>query len=361
MALLYCDGFDDYSNTTGVGNKLYELAPSLWTTGPLPAQNNHCVADTMPVLGTRGLALRWATQNSATNNAGAAVALPRVPANGDTLGFGFHFYMEELPSNTKSPFGLSLGGTGVQVNFALTNTGILEFKTSGPTGTALVAADSPLLAQVLYHIEAKITFGAADTGSFEVRVNGSTFMSGSGLTIDPTNRTHLGFGITASSAVGTQSSRIFFDNLFIWDDIDGDVTDFIGDRVVFTLLPDSDGSSQDWAPSTGSDGYDVINNVPPTGYISSTTPGDYSNFGMSDLSQPSHSIVGVQVNVKAVKTDAGDSEIVFGPEGALDGVAEPVLDQATYFTKVWERDPDTDASWSASGVQDLIVGIEKTA
>lgn len=362
MSLLYIDGFDHYSDLSGAGNKLDELAPNRWVAGSLTRQDDHQVAAPMPRLGGLGLQLRWQSQNSGTNSPGLAFTLPRIPDVGESWGFGFHFYTDDLPAsaNAKGLFGFCSGPTDVGTVFTLTSSGQLSYKTTGPSGTIIYTSSGTISPGVLYHFEFKCTFGLGSAGGFEVRVNGVPFFEQAGISFDPANRSHVCFGSTA--AASSDANLFHIDNFYIWDDQGGDVVDWLGDRTVFTLLPDSDGAPQDWSLSSGSEAFSLINSVPPSGgFIETGDIDDRAVFGIEDLFQPSHSIVGVQIDVRALKTDAGASEIAFGPTGFLGSPAALTQDQNLYYGEIWERDPGTNAGWTALGINALEVEIEKVA
>src|SRR5690606_5254270 len=132
------------------------------------------------------------------------------------------------------------------------NNGVLSLQEGTGSGSTIASA-SGFGTSVLYHLEIKVVQHAS-TGSIEVRINGATVINETGLnTTDTIGQIGLLAGTGSSSA-----QNIYIDNLYVWDDTGAVNNDWLGERLVYTLMPDGDGPTQDWTLSTGSDTYDLL-------------------------------------------------------------------------------------------------------
>jgi hypothetical protein len=214
-------------------------------------------------------------------------------------------------------------------------------------GATLIATttEAQIAADTWCHIELKVT--VAEAGSYEVRVNGNTVLSGSADTRagsnNYANRVRL-FGRDEATTAGNQ-----FDDWFVADD------DFRGDRKILTVFPAADVQS-DFGPSAGSDNYANVDDNPPDAdstYNESSTPGAADLFTNVALAT-ANGIDCVQVNIVAKKTDTTDFDMnLVAKSGATtsDGTAAVVnsTDYANY-ARILETDPDTGVAWTLEGL-----------
>lgn len=207
------------------------------------------------------------------------------------------------------------------------------------TAVAHLAADS------WRHIELKVT--VAEAGSYEVRVNGETVLSGSADTragsADYANRVRL-FGRDEAATAGNQ-----YDDWWVG-------TDFLGDKKVVTTFPVADGDSSDFTPSTPGDNFAMVDENPSDGdstYVESSTPGATDLYTHGSVGA-GVSIAAVQVNVVAKKTDVTNFDMHLAVKSGVttdDGAAVTVAatDYAGY-SRILETDPDTGVAWTPSGL-----------
>lgn len=368
MALLYFDGFDHYGNN---GDLLADLSPNTWVMGTTTGSHaNSGKLATMPSLGGQGLRFYGASSSSRET---PIKILEKTISSGDTLGIGFHFYLTSI--STVGNYGPTLVGFSTGQNDSPVtrldfNGSDIRFYTGDSHTSGLVASSPAIIAtDTLYHAEIKIHFHATE-GTVEFRLNGETVF----------NETNL----NTSQAIGKSRLRLlssdydtfigffgvigFIKNLVIWDDTGSANNDFLGERSVVTLFPNSDTADADWTLSTGSDGYDLINDVPPdaeNNYISSSTITDRSSFGLEELPDPNIKITAVQATVKGQKTDAGAGNIQFGiTTNSVDSLSDStnmVFNQDQYYTHIVETNPDTSADWEVSDIDDLQITVVRSA
>lgn len=360
MALLWIDGFDHYAanggtlqSLAGIGGN-YNVDVNVWT------------AATMPVLG--GLGLRENQSN--TDPSGFNHPLPSTYGTGNTIGMGAHIYVNSYVnsdvSRGQSIFHLlSAAGVGI-IYLNMLSSGQLQVRAGSVIGSSLADSGTNLLSQdVAYHIEMKVGLHAS-TGTIEVRVNGVVWINATGLnTLQSQTVGQVGLG--AGNYASGQSVDMYWDNFYIWDGTGSVNNDFVGECVVETLFPNADTADADWTKSSGSDGYNLINDVPAniSNYIEAANVGDESIFECTNLSTTAYSIKGVMAAVNAQKTTAGASTIEIGVEtnNVQSMSAGQALTQGslTYRNHVVQLNPDTGVAWTPSEVNAIQVVVDRAA
>ena len=340
MALLFIDGFDHYGAAASL--TFDTLSLGAYTLNG----SDHSSIQAMPVLG--GLCLAKTSGNSGGDGSWGVQKVIASYASG-TLGVGMHWYNNSADTRRPSVCGF-LSNTGA-ILYELTTSGqggVLQLRNAA--GTVLASGTTPMNVNTLYHIEAKLVI--ADSGSFDVKLNGVAELTYSG----DTNATAVN-RIGIAGRTGNAFSRsTYIDNLFIWDGTGSVNNDWLGEQVVYTLLPTSDTADADWTKSTGSDGYALIDNIPPvnTIYIEAAAAADESHFGMANLASTALSIKGVQTTVCARKTTAGAITIQHGvlSGGDTSLSAATVLNNGSdlFVSAMHQTDPDTTNLWAPAAV-----------
>jgi hypothetical protein len=200
-----------------------------------------------------------------------------------TVGIALRTWFSPLPeeSNKDRIMQWVDGSNNVLAYLYVTTTGALAMTiTGGSTYTSTVPA---ITAAGWYHIEAKYTHGSGALCSFEVRVEG---IAVAGLT--QTDVTATDSDISQCSSWRDQisnTSNVYTKDLVIWTGSGSNNTDFLGSVLVTNLAITAD-VSLNWTPSTGSTGWEILDNIPPvdTDYISAddTPPAAYVGT-LSDL------------------------------------------------------------------------------
>lgn len=373
MALLYMDGFDHYYTTVGntSATNMEGVAPNLWTN-PDTNTSSSLKPQIKTMLGvSTGYGLYTQLSGGSTNYGGIRLLLPYTITSGTTLGIGMHLYMVNLPASISHPLGnfltYSPASGSMDRCWKIGSDGKLNWSNGIGWGSVQATSTEIFSASTLYHVELKVYFHAS-AGTIEARVNGQVWLSATGLnTLGSTTKSHIGFW-TGNGSGYFDGNWSYIDNLYIWDGTGGVNNDFLGERIIETLFPNADTAQADWSLSTGSNGYNLLNDVPDnpsTNYIEATTVDDQSTFDMGSLVSPGLGIAAVQVNARARKTNAGASKIKFGVVAgsteSLSGDFEPALDQTQPFHKVFDVNPDTSAAWEVAEVNAAQVTVKKTA
>ncbi len=299
-----------------------------------------------------------------------------LPGARDTVGMAARLWMPHLPTDTTGPVSFAAPAMWMQSTVGGSNV-MLYVDTLGKIKVVLGAdVDDTLLAesstpvvtsQGWYHIEWKVT-GDAVAGTVDVRVEGVEVISETGLNTGSGDIELVFIGVD-SDASGGSSTHNYWKDYVVWDSLGTENNDFFGTVQVKTLLPISD-VSLNWTPSTGTTGYSILDNIPPsTTYISAEDaplPSPYVA-ELEDLPADTTSVRGLITYVRAAKVDGGDGTLQVGlisdPDGtpATDlGADRAITTAQTYWRDVSELDPATAAQWTPTAVNLAQLQIDRT-
>lgn len=323
-------------------------------------------ADPDPNIGSNGVVFRTISGSaSPIFTAGLRFALP-TPAT--TEGFACRLWLTSLPQNNNgSPF-IAFRDVSNVTMFAIRilSTGAIEARTLDSNGgTQYGVTGSPaVVANAYNHIEVK-GFSSATVGTIEVRVNGVTVLDLDTLNTNGASIAQIVFGTRGSDTTGASYSAYWKDVVF-WDASGTEGNDFQGSVAVYDLYTDAD-ISLNWTPSTGTTGWDLIDETTPndTDYISAPDPAPAAAvFSLTDLPEDVTSVRALLPVYRAMKTDGGDCNIQVGltPDNVAwdDGANRPVTTSFTYWWDVSHLSPDTAAPWTPIEVNDAYVRVDRT-
>lgn len=342
MALLWADGFDHYGGITArLLDRVYSSIEgvTLSTTARTGSYS--------------------ARVQVAQNNSGMRRVLPYET---DMVGLAFSFNVDELPTDTRS---MALCQMLTKTNSILLTvsvfpTGAIAVRSGGWTGTILAETGPEIVMPNSYqHFEIAI-----NGSNLEIRVNGVTYLNITDLALtSPIGQVMVAgcYGFPKTGAVGVY---MYVDDLVCWDDTGASFNTWVGDKKVYLRMPDEDGPDQDWTPSTGSNAWPILDNVPPVDseYVTATEAGDRVSVGIDAFNTDIVAIAGVYVVGRVWKTDAGNAKIsidmVSGSE-ETDPVSIPVTNAPVWYGRAFEVDPNTGMPWTVSGINDALVRIER--
>ena len=353
MALRYIEGFEIYG--TGVaGNANFRRNPKV---ALLQAGN--------VTIGTGGgfLPPRCGSGYLAVPSYAADYTFRITPGySGNVVGVGMGFAMMTYPVNNSgtphpavfqdaagNTFGAVTVNTDGSVSF---NTGVYLNVFGNPGTIICQSAPSVVPANVWVHIEAKLTVSAS--GSIEIRVNGVTVASASGINFGTAQCTTV--AAWGSTYHGTAIPATMYDDLVFWDGNDGGVVDFYGDGRVSALLPTAN-SSVTWGRTGAASNAAAIGTATPDGdtsTINAASAGLVDTFTLADVPGTALTIGGVLTMVDVSKTDAGTATMTHGLLSGASVSASPAATPSTtsyaYLTAVHPVDPATGVAWTPSGV-----------
>lgn len=212
-----------------------------------------------------------------------------------------------------------------------------------------------------YYIEFKVLCNSS-TGTFEVRVGGVNKLSATGVNTKAGSHDYH----TKVGLFGPGSGACWFDDWYVLDGAGSANNDFLGNRKVVALFPNSDvGGYQDFTCSSGSDHYALVDDNPvndDTDYVESSTSGHKDLWDYPSLSGTGSTISGLQVNSMVKESDAnpftfntliksGTTEDA-GTGEAIGSTSYKVL------RRISETDPNTSSAWTTSGVNAAQFGIK---
>ncbi len=345
MALVYVDSFDHYTTITDKG----------WIA------NFNGIGNGIGAFGRNG------TSGQRINNSTGRGITRVLPGSYSTIVVGFAVRSTGWDNNVQL-LQLSESGTN-HIQLRTTAAGRLQVCRSttqiGSTGTATLTTN------LFYYVELKVTIHDS-TGSFEVRVNGTTDITGSSL--DTRNGGTSGVIDTLVLGDNTGSAPNFSVNLD-WDDLyvldtsgSSPTNDFLGDVRIEALLPDNNGNSSQLVGSDGNstNNYQLVDESAPNGdtdYVESSTVGDKDTYSYGNLTSTTGTVYGVQILPYAKKTDAGVRSIksVARLSGTETDSSDKTLSTSYgYLPDIRETKPGGGA-WSISDVNSAEFGVKVSA
>lgn len=293
-----------------------------------------------------------------------------------TIIFGARFAMSSLPIRQRGSYRIFAAqntdvDTHIQVSIGTTGRIRVYRGSAGGAGDSgvLIAESTLEVSPGTYnHYEIKVVGGASDDGSVSVKVNGRTFINETNITTysaTPNTFDRIQFG-THSTLLNDFGGSGQVEDWDSWYWIDGDSTggledDMIGLYDCYWLPVDADGVNADWNLTTGTDGFALLNEVPPdedVSYIFTNVVDDESSFETVNLPAGIVDIKALTPIARSRKTDGGDGDIQVGVvSGASTDYAGDyaLTEQYTYLGPVYEFDPDDDAVWTADNLPEVAV------
>lgn len=314
-------------------------------------------SDPDPNIGAAGNVLRVRGGASATgvrivNPAGAQA----------TSGIAFRLWPDELPAansgNSNPQWEFRTSGNLLIARCRVLSDGSIAAYNSA--GTLIGSASLPVIAANSYsHIESKIVRDAA-AGTIEVRVNGASVLTLTGVALGANNIGIIYLG-TDSGVTGAFS---YYKDFVYWDGTGSQNNDFLGSVSVYALRPVSD-VSFNWTASTGSTGWNLIDESPPvdTDFISASNALPAASvFEIENLPPDIVAVKALLPVTRSKKIDGGDGNLQTGLTGTLTdlGADKPITIAFTYNWDVSELSPDTGVAWTPSEVDAVKLQVDRT-
>ncbi|KKL63526.1 hypothetical protein LCGC14_2174220 [marine sediment metagenome] len=241
-----------------------------------------------------------------------------------------------------------------QMVLKLTNDDLEVFRNASLLQTITLS----LSTSTWYYIEFKVTIHDS-AGAWEVRVNGSTVDSDSGIDTSD-NGNPVGNTVKIHSIVDFP----WYDDIYILDGTGSVNNNFLGEMKVEILLPNSDSISSDWLLSAGSDHYALVDDNPSdedTTYVYSSTSDDVDYYNYEDIGSELQTIYGVQINTQArVLAASMDMYLTVSSNSSVSNGTAVTVSDTNYktFARPIELDPDTSALWLSGGIDDALFGVK---
>ena len=226
------------------------------------------------------------------------------------------------------------------------------------------AVDFTAVAKDQYHwFELKVTIDAT-TGAVELRRNGVMLLTFSGNTNGAPTGDITRVQLRSMNQSSNNRIDVWLDDIVITDNLGGVNDDFPGDLRISTLVPVADTGQKDWSPSSGSNNFSRVADIPPdddTSWVASATPGDRDLYAMAPLGVTPLAIKGLQQTALARKDDAGDRALsLVLKSGAEVAVTPPAIlgSSFAFIETIHEQDPASGAPWTPAAVDAAQAGQE---
>lgn len=286
-----------------------------------------------------------------------------------TLIRGWRFKAVGLPTGDRILLTFDDSENDALVTFVLTSTGSIKIQRGELGGTLLEeTAAGVIVANTDHYIEAKVTFHAS-AGSYELKVDGTSAMSGSGVSTTATGGVRC-YQVWHGAECTTPHDAWIFEDCVLIDTQAGatgnEAVDFIGDVFLERVAPNANGTN-DWTPSSAVDHYTLLNEDGEDGdtsYIESNTAAQQELNGYEDAPAGGNIILGVLARPVLRKTDGGSRTYkLLAGSGATVGESDPFALSTEYQRQsyVWETDPDTGQPWTITKFNAATFGIELAA
>jgi hypothetical protein len=360
MARLWEDGFDHYG--TDAANML---------DGSYAAAGGFAISTAQVATGTHSL---FFTDDTFTG--GSSDNLRKVFTSAVTgLGKTCRIYMPALPTSMdENPVimatptanaGIFHVSVVVDTNGALRLYRGMRIDSAFTLGTLLYQSDPLIVASAWNHVEMQLGFSDTD-GFFRVAVNGVHRVEVTGLdTLNGSDPVLSDSTFLWGTTPGSNSAGFYFDDYILYDFTGNPAVDtdfcpqmdgskpigYIGELQVWPLFPNGDTAEADWAKSTGTDGYALIDEADPNDadYIYSTAAGDLSEFDLEDLPEDITYVRGLGIHQRLSKSDAGAAFTKAGMKSVAattDAAERPITVEPTYWRDTVDVDPNSSARWT---------------
>ncbi len=346
MALVYFDGFDDLGTYSGIeaANKGFTVV-----TGP---QSPALIAASITRYGY-GQGLLVGSQG-----------YYQVPITSTSHGItGFAAYYGNNNTGTMSQIVHFLNNSTTLVKFQWTSFSgrLIEVRNAANTvlGTTVIAQDLTTWDYLEFRVKISAT-----VGEVEIRKNGSSILSLTGLNLGSTNIDTIRIG--CYSGANSVSEFVYLDDIYIVDN--SDATGFLGETRVVYLLPNADTAQKDFSTSAGSNNYALVSDGPvsdsDTTYVQTVTNNAKDLYELDPMPFTPNSIKGLRLsgNLKSILTPTSGKLILKTGGTTYEGTA--FFPGSSYATFKYNTsyslltNPDTSAAWTTSDIDALQIGIK---
>lgn len=267
----------------------------------------------------------------------------------------FHFFYTGLPG-TNAQIWAFKQATSDQAGLQVSPTGTIRITRGAST---LVAETTGFTLSINAWHFVQIRMNLQTSGSYELRVNGKTIISGSG------NLQALG-SAGADGWIFPSGYRIA--NLIVYSTVGANPNTFTPETRIYADLANADGSVSGWTRSGGSANFDRINEQPNNGDTSYNSAGSAvldDLYAFASSIPGGSTVYGVANEIVARKDDAGVNDVQClirsGGTTYADGVSKALSTSYQRFRNVWTTDPATGLAWTVTNANAAQAGIRRSA
>jgi len=332
MALLYVDGFDNYTASGDITAEISKKA-------------------TGGAVGSWQYATGRFGGGAAVANSGSDIIYVTTNNHTGIIIVGVYIKFSAIGSASDALISFNNGSIQGNINVIILSTGFLRIRRSS---TTLANGTTPISADTWYFMELKSNFTNSG-GTTELQLDGQLEATFSGDT------TNGGTGITTVNIEGDGNPVCTYDDLYVCDDTGTENNDFLGPIKIESISPDGDGANTDFTPLSGANYTNVDETISDedTSYVSSSTNNDKDTYTFPNLTD-SGAILGIQNVTTCTKQGAGNIEIsdvvrVDGTDYLGDDIAVPAGYLQTILVR--ETNPATETTWLKEELESAEVGF----
>lgn len=320
----------------------------------------------------------WAADNGQTNNTegryGARVISyntggrrlfmrpPSTPGTTVFMGASVKFDTDGGTYTSGQVLGvLNSGLTAYHWHLQMAASGNLYVFSAPSASIPIAVIPCPFSPNVWHRLEAKSLIDNA-AGTIEIRVDGVTVYSGTGLdTRDGATTTIGAFGI------GGVADNLYWEDFIAYDSTGSTFNDWVGDLRYEIQIPDADGATANWTPSASTNVSCIDDALgahdSDTTYISSATTDQDNYASHAAVSATGNTgILFVELMALARADAAGDKIALLVDSGGTisAGVDQDLVNGSYRWRKrILETDPNTTAAWTVTNINNAVWGVRK--
>ncbi len=332
MALRFCESWDHYSTQAQFLTK-WSAVTGTYATGT----------------GRYGIAF--------LGNTGNTKVITKILDSQQTWTIGFA--LKVVSNNTLIQICEFLDGASAQMEIYIT----ADNKLRVARATNILATGASILSVgVWYYVEFKIRIDNAPNGTYELRINGATEVSGTDDTQATANASADRFRFRPS----TGNHALAIDDIYVLDGTGSAPNNtFLGDCRIECIFPNGNGNSSQFDGSDGNstDNYLLVDETSPdddTTYVESADVGDKDTYAYENLATTSGAVYGLQMLPWSKKSAAGSRQIVSVARLSAtetDSLAKGLSDTYQYQPDIRETKPGGGA-WTISDVNSAEFGVK---
>ena len=251
-------------------------------------------------------------------------------------------------------------GSGDQCTVKVELDGSVTVRRGSSSGTILgQSAANVIVNDVWQYVEFKIKVHNS-AGTYEVRVNGVSVVSGSGA-----NTQHQATSDVSQFRIYGQGNYSYFTDLYIADIAGSKNNDFLGDCIIDVIMPSGAGNYAQWDVLVGPANYQDVDDPgdidDDTTYVSTGVGAEKDSYAFGNLTATGRPILAVQSCLCARKDDGGNRRIKhLARISAADYLSakQAIGDSYKVERKIWENSPATASAWTESEVNGAEFGVQ---
>jgi len=345
MACVWIEGFETHLNASQQARKYASVSGST-------------ISQPGRVFGTAGGPLSW-----------VAVTPSFGTDNTMIVGFGFRFNAHSTLLNTGSQGLYFERGVDEQAHVEFESTSGLGVRFHIKRGATTIATSSYTDFAVWHYVEVKLVLRTGVNGSYELRINGVTDISGSG--VDLADSGVDGADIHAWRFSANVSTILRLDDMYVLNGTGAVNNDFLSPSIVEGKVPNANGTTIQWTNNGTGDSFtsvdDAFDQAPDDvgagGTVGSDTNGQKDTYNFEDLTQITGTIhavqLGIQLGMAAAGTRTVKTKYRDPSTTEADGDSH-VVNSTTFdeFTQVFQENPVSAAPWDVADIDGGQFGME---